>query len=89
MPCNASRAWRTPHPTHPPPLTPGHVCAGKRQKASDILTATMVLVGLAVIGVSAWGMAESIKATDTVIINFWDLVYDVQNLVSLAASHIH
>ncbi|GAB4813412.1 hypothetical protein N2152v2_000458 [Parachlorella kessleri] len=66
------------------PTTP-QLNVGRRRKASDVLTGLMVVVGLACLGIASWGMAESIRATDTVIVNFWDIVHEIQNLTDFSA----
>lgn len=42
----------------------------------------ILLLGLAVIGVSAWGLAESIISTDGLVSEFWALMEDIEQLVS-------
>lgn len=43
--------------------------------------ALFVGIALAVVGVSAWGMASSITLTDTTVSDFWDLVDSAQSRV--------
>lgn len=43
--------------------------------------ATVLGTTLAVVGVAAWGLASSIKLTDTTVSDVWDLVEDAQEMV--------
>lgn len=42
----------------------------------------MLLTGLATLGVSAWGLAESIMSTDTTVSDFWVVIQDIHGIVS-------
>ncbi|KAI7842724.1 hypothetical protein COHA_003654 [Chlorella ohadii] len=50
--------------------------------AGQALKWCMVLMAAAVVGVSAWGLAESITATNDLISDFWQIVDGVYNLVA-------
>lgn len=46
----------------------------RKLTAGRVLKWLVVLLGLATMGVSAWGLAESITATDGLVDDFWRLV---------------
>lgn len=58
------------------PATPGPLAAAGR-----VLKWAIALVALATVGVAAWGLAESILATNGLIDSFWLLVDGVNQLV--------
>ncbi len=45
----------------------------------------MMLLGFLVIGLGAWGLTQSILATEDVIGEFWSLMDSTTNFVSAAA----
>ena len=51
-----------------------------------VLQWALLVFGLAVVGVSAWGIAKSIVASNDVVSNFWTIIEDVQTLVRQADS---
>lgn len=53
-----------------------HLTAGR------LLRWTMLLFGAAVIGVSIWGLVQSIKATHGLIPNAWEIVRNIETLVN-------
>ena len=48
--------------------------------------AFFLLLGLATIGVSGWGLAESIKVTNYTVSGFWDIVAEAQDKVRRPAA---
>lgn len=64
------------------PSVPAPAPASRKLTAGKVLRWAMVLFGLATIGVSGWGLAQSIIASNDVILNFWDLVNQVQQLAA-------
>lgn len=63
---------------HPPTLCCTCACL---PAAGRVLKWAILVFGLAVVGVSAWGLAESINATDGLVDDFWRLVDGVNALV--------
>ena len=78
------RAKRKPqsYPTCLLPRPPAPVAGRRRRRAADILAFLLLLLGAATVGVSAWGLAESIKATDTTVSDFWVVVDQIHGIVS-------
>lgn len=46
-----------------------------------MLTFTLLLLSLAAVGTAAWALGESVVQSNSVISDFWDLVYEVQTKV--------
>lgn len=64
---------------------PAYIQQPKRAALSwrNLFWALFFALSLAIIGVSAWGLAESIQLTDYTVSDFWGIVGEAQNRVEL------
>lgn len=51
---------------------------GQKSKWNTALKVSIVVIGLATIGVASWGIAASVNSTDDIVSEFWDVYSDVE-----------
>ena len=59
---------------------PKELTCTERFRVKGILKVSIIIMMLATVGVASWGIAESVKRTESLVPGFWDLYENVQDV---------